>query len=289
MLKTLTDNLFLSKQGWLCIKLGLVLHWLPDVGRMLWQADTIPFPTGLCALVPCTIFLPTAVKAMLLVLMVAGSIFYLLEKRMSATLALLAVLSIISISLHESGGMFLRASLYSMVWVGQLLAYLVYTPNSAELVRFRHQFPVQLIAATYTLAAISKYWASGLHWPADGASYMAVQSFKGFAYAYYDALDPKTMREGLEVVAFMVDHSAMIYALLAGALLVETTVLLATLDRRITLLYGVLLFLMHMGIYFLMDIIIAGTYYSMLMFFVNPLGMVYFGFMALKKRLGRKK
>jgi hypothetical protein len=217
MLQKLTDKLFLSKQGWLCIKITLVWCWLPEMISLLPDCVGLPLPNGLCELLNCQLFLSPDTKIVMICLLVIASIAYLFEVFMPVALLVIAILSFVIISLHESNGIMRRASLFTMVWVGQLVAYVIYRKDDSLLRFYRHQYPVQFIAATYTLAAISKLYDSGLHWPADGAQFMAIHSFKGYAYSYFDTLNRTEWQKGLNVVHLMLAHKQLIYFFLTGA------------------------------------------------------------------------
>src|SRR5207237_864484 len=173
----------------------------------------------------------------LISLVAIATIAYLMERYMLGSLSVISTLSFIIISIHESNGIFMRANLYTMVWVGQLLAYVIYRKEDILLRYYRHQYVVQLIAATYTLAAISKFHRSGLHWANDGSQYLAIQGFKGYAYSYFDTLNEKELKKGVSIAHFMLQHKQLIYTLLMGALLLELFAFIACINKHIDLMY----------------------------------------------------
>jgi len=285
MVSNFIHQLFYSNKGWFCIKLFLLLHWFSVIAYMLYQLNGAPLPNGICELFDCGLFTYMPVKFFLLILSVIALSFYCVEKLMIPSLFIISIISFLIISTHESNGILMRASLFTMVWVGQLLAYIFYKKDEAKLTKYRHQFVVQLIAATYTLAAVSKLHQSGFQWTHDGANFLAINALKGFLYNYYDSHDINALKEGYQMANLLLSNKTLVFYMLWSALLLELFAFIAVLDIRITLIYGILLFAMHIGIEYVMHILIAGTFYSMIAFFINPFGILYFGFVALRAKL----
>lgn len=276
-------RLFYSKEGWFFIKLFIGVRWFLEVGNLL-NATTIIKPVGLCKILPCDILSNSIVMSIALGLsLFTISIYIFYEKYALPSILTLLILSLFMISFHESTGVFLRASLFSMIWVGQLAAYIFHKNNIEDLKKFRHQYVIQLICATYFLAALTKLSDAGWAWPQQGSDYFSISSLKGYLYDYFDTGNATSLNEGYKLAYLILGSKHFVYWLMFGALLLEFTSPLAALDRRLTFFYGIMFLLLHIGIEYTMSITIGGTYYSMLAFMLNPLGLLYFSFKYLKE------
>lgn len=289
MNKDLFNRLFYSKKGWFFIKLLIGIRWLLESGNLL-HATTIIEPIGLCKILPCGILSNSIVSSIVLVVSFVSIVIYIFyEKYTILSIVTLLVLSLFMISFHESTGVFIRASLFSMIWVGQLAAYILHKKNIEDLKKFRHQYVIQLICATYFLAALTKLSDAGWAWPQQGSDYFALSSLKGYYYSFFDSGDVEQLNAGYKLAYLLLEYKQLVYWLMLGALLLEFTSPLAVLDKRLTFFYGIMLLLLHIGIKYTMNITIGGTYYSMLAFMLNPLGLLYFSFKYLKETYLKKE
>lgn len=283
-------RLFYSKEGWFFIKLLIGVRWLLELGYNLLHATTIIEPIGLCKILPCGILSNSIVLGIVLVVSFASVVIYIFYKKYAIpSIVTLLVLSLFMISFHESTGVFIRASLFSMIWVGQLAAYIFHKNNIEDLKKFRHQYVIQLICATYFLAALTKLSDAGWTWPQQGSDYFAISSLKGYLYDYFDTGNTTLLNEGYNLAYLLLEYKQLVYWLMLGALLLEFTSPLAVLDKRLTFFYGIMFLLLHIGIKYTMSITIGGTYYSMLAFMLNPLGLLYFSFKYLKETYLKKE
>lgn len=283
-------RLFYSKEGWFFIKLLIGVRWLLELGYNLLHATTIIEPIGLCKILPCGILSNSIVLGIVLVVSFASVVIYIFyEKYTILSIVTLLVSSLFMISFHESTGVFIRASLFSMIWVGQLAAYIFHKNNIEDLKKFRHQYVIQLICATYFLAALTKLSDAGWTWPQQGSDYFAISSLKGYLYDYFDTGNTTLLNEGYNLAYLLLEYKQLVYWLMLGALLLEFTSPLAVLDKRLTFFYGIMFLLLHIGIKYTMSITIGGTYYSMLAFMLNPLGLLYFSFKYLKETYLKKE
>lgn len=160
-----------SKQTgwWFCAKLSLMLLWGPAMYNK-WMSSASPdFPTGIFYFSGFSGLLNPIGKWLVMGLVVVGAICYLLEFKMRYTTILLAMLSLLIISYQESTGVFARATVYSTVLLAQALAYgFVHPADINQLYKYRVNFSVQMIAAGYTLAGLSKWYQSGWEWVLGG-------------------------------------------------------------------------------------------------------------------------
>jgi hypothetical protein len=174
-------------------------------------------------------------------------------------------------TLEESSGVLNRSALYSMIFLAQCFAYFI---AGQDLKKNRIQFAVQIIAAGYFLAAVSKLIASGPGWVTDAPN-AAIQMAKNYAYEYFNRDDIKYMNMGMTQANFILKYKPVVLTLFGLSLFFEATAWVATLSKRNAFIYGWLLLSMHLGIYYFMDIIIVAIFYPMLIILLNPLYLAY--------------
>ncbi|HLP53001.1 MAG TPA: hypothetical protein VK154_19065 [Chitinophagales bacterium] len=270
---------------WLLMKLSLVYIWL-DIVRHIFINDTfLPYPAGLCTFFDCS-FLATPKTAWWFYSVAYFlSILYLFERWMKFTTLCMFLLSLMLFTLEESNGILNRCALYTMIFLAQSIAYFKAGPN---LKKNRLQFAVQIVAAGYFLAGTSKLIASGPGWITD-APYAAVQIAKNYAYGYFNYGNIADMQMGLKQANFVIANKPFIIFLFGMSLVLELTAWVAVMSKRNAFIYGCLLFGMHMGIYYFMDILIVAIYYPMVIILINPLYTGYFvvteAFYWLKNKL----
>jgi hypothetical protein len=251
---------------------------------MVSSTSHISIPVGVCAIIPCDWLQNIFFKGVIIFSCLLALYFYLFSKKyLILTLSCLFLLSVLIISAHESSGVFNRANLFSMVWLGQLLATVVYRNNIEKMRIYRHQYVVQIVGATYFLAAISKLLDAGWDWPIQGAEYISINGLKGYYYHYFDNGNSRMLQFGTEIAYSLLHHKELVYWSLLVALFIELTAPLAAISVKTTFIYGVAFLLLHLGIYYTMNILIGGTYFTMLAFLLNPLGIIFFCIKRLKK------
>lgn len=257
---------------WFLLKLSVAFIWVSIAGRLFIDNATIPYPSGLCSLFNCQFMIWLNTAHFFYKVAVVLCIPYLLERWMKYTTLLMFVMSCLMFTLEESNGVLNRCSLYSLIFLAQSIAYFIGGPG---LKKNRLQFAVQIIAAGYFLAGTSKLIASGPGWVTDAPN-AAIQIVKNYAYEYFNSGDPKVMDMGMRQADFVLKNNAFIILLFGMSLILELTAWVAMASKRIAFLYGCMLFGMHMGIYYYMDILIVAIYYPMLIILINPLYTTWF-------------
>ncbi len=256
---------------WLYLKLSWVLVSLPVTCIMVYEGSGCPFPTGICRLYSFAPIFSIYGKPLLVGTLVVLCLLYLFEKKMLLTTFLLSLLSCIIISHHESNGIFFRATILSLIWIGQFLAYIRYHfDRTFDLLHYRIQYSVQMIAAVYTLAGIAKIRASGLGWINAGDMF-PLQVMKNYAFLYFDSGSQTVWAEGKTIAYFLMKHHGFIRLFLAVSLGLELFCLAAAIGRKWLISFGVGLLLMHIGIAAIMGIGISVIGKPMVVFFLNPL------------------
>lgn len=261
-----------TRTEWFFLKLTLAALWLRLASRIFIDTSGVPYPSGLCSLVDCS-FLATPETARYIYLgALLLSIPYLLECWMKYTTLLMFLLSCLMFTLEESNGVLNRCSLYSMLFFAQSAAYFM---GGRDLKVNRIQFAVQVIAAGYFLAGVSKVAASGPGWITDAPN-AAVQMIKNYAYEFYNSNNQVYIDMGMQQARFVIENKPVIIVLFAFSLLFELTAWVAMFGKRHAFVYGLLLLGMHMGILYFMDILIVAIFYPMLIILLNPAYTIWF-------------
>ena len=260
---------------WLCLKLSVVFIWIPVILIMISQSVACPYPIGICKIINFSPLYTSIGKIFLYATLFVSCIFYLLEKRMVLTTLTLFVLSCIIISYHESNGFFFRATSLSAVLGAQFFAYaLHYFKPNFDVNKYRVHFAVQIIAASYTLAAIAKLKATGLGW-ADEGGLFSIQVMKNYSYLYFDTGSLTFLEHGKEIARSFIAHKELVKILLTGALLLELFCFAAVINNKVRVVYGFALLAMHIGIDMAMGIGVGIISKPMVVFFINPLYYIY--------------
>lgn len=274
MKKQFTLNFFntYSDAEWIGIKIALSLMWLGIFRYTSINQDIILYPTGLCAFFDCSLLTSNYTFAVLIFIGVILAILYILEKWMPFTTFLMFFISLLIFTLEESNGILNRNSLYSMAFLAQFFAYYRNNNNNNNLKSERIQFPIQIIAAGYVLAGISKLKESGLNW-ITSAPQASIQILKNYCYAYFDTGQVHYLNHGMKLVNFTLENVLFIKIIFASSLFLELFAWIAIKNKQNALIYGLLLTAMHLGILYFMHIMIVSIFAPMIIFMVNPVGL----------------
>lgn len=250
---------------WFTAKLSLLLLWMPAMVLKLFQGGEPLYPSGIFMLINGHFMALPLVKWILAASMLVAGILYLFEKYMHYTTAVLSMLSVLIISYQESNGIYARAAPYSLVFIGQFIAYV----RRQQIEENRVLYTIQLIAAAYTLAGITKVADSGINWFTEG-SLFALQILKNYTYLWADTAQESYLLTGNQISTWLTTHPAYTSTLLALALILELFCLLALINGTIRMVWGLGLLGMHIGIAVVMGIGFSSIFFPMLIFFINP-------------------
>lgn len=127
-----------------------------------------------------------------------------------------------------------------------------------------------MIAIGYFLSGLSKLRTSGISWIQDGTR-MPLQILKSFNNNFNDYGDFAYLEQGNAMAHFIDSNPMLVYVILAITLLLELgAISVLFFSRRYMIIYGLLLFLMHQGIYIVMNIKIVSIMKPMIILLVNP-------------------
>lgn len=202
----------------------------------------------------------------LLVITVNLSMLRLIQnQRVNWLLGILNLFSLIVFIHEENGGTHYRNAL-----LGACLLMLFIASLSHEDWRQKGiWFAQQLVIATYFLSALSKIMASGIDWFNDAPN-IILQLLKSYDQQYIDLGQKQWLQLGAERVTFFRANPFFIKGLLLGSFLLELLSPILIWKRNWILPYGLLLLVMHIGIFYYMEIIIPPIILPMIAFFINP-------------------
>ncbi len=283
-MKAIWNNTYTPLE-WKFMKFALVIFWLKSILVIFIEDIFIPMPIGVLSFLPPNFIIGIPFKLICLIIIIIALFNYISEKQMIWTTLFLFLISVLVFTIEESNGIFLRNDLFSFVFFAQFLSYIFKDKNiDLNIEKNRVQFSVQVIAVGYTLSAISKLNTSGINWVIDGRK-MPLQIMKSFFYSYVNDGNYYYIQKGNEMIKTFNNNLYLIYFLLGISLLLELFALVSIFNKKNALIYGLLLMLMHVGIYIVLDIAIKGIYIPMLIFMINPLFLFWTIIKSLKNNL----
>jgi len=126
----------------------------------------------------------------------------------------------------------------------------------------------QMIAATYVASAVTKLWESGGTWIQD-TPYFGLQVAKSTDMGYYNYLQQPDNAEWMG--QFLIDNPLLAKFAIGAGLPLELFAFWALFNRRISLVYGLLLILFHSTVSEIMHLGFLYNKWLVLILFVNPL------------------
>jgi len=256
---------------WEFMKISFVIFWLNAIITIFIEDNFIPMPIGVLSFLQPNSSISVSLKLVCLILIMIAIYFYISEKQMIWVTLFLFITSVLVFSIEESNGIFRRNDLFSFIFFSQFFSYVFKAKNiDSNIEKNRVQFSVQVIAVGYTLSAISKLNASGLNWVFDGRK-MPLQIMKSFFYSYVNDGNNFFIQKGNEMIKTFNNNLYLVYFLLGFSLFLEFFAVVSIFNKKISFIYGLLLLVMHIGIFWVLDVAIKGIYIPMLIFMVNPL------------------
>jgi len=152
--------------------------------------------------------------------------------------------------------------------------FVAYYRNNIHLKEERIQFPVQIVAAGYMLAAISKLSVTGVIW-INEAPQVSIQIMKNYAFSYFDTGNNATLQAGYAMSGFVLENALLCKLLFAISLFTELFAWVAVKNKLSSYIWGMMLVGMHIGIYIFMKILIVSIFVPMFVFMINPLYLIY--------------
>lgn len=256
---------------WFCIKIALMLLWYDIISEQIGRFESAPIPVGICKILPCHLLNSPWLSYVFFGFVILLSFLYLLEKKMLVATFMIFFISLLFFTLEESNGILARRGLLTFLFFAQFIAYSLSSiqGNDFNLTKYRIQFSAQVIAIGYFLSGLSKLRTSGISWIQDGTR-MPLQILKSFNNSFNDYGDFAYLEQGNAMAHFIDSNPMLVYVILAITLLLELgAISILFFSRRYMVIYGLLLFLMHQGIYMVMNIKIVSIMEPMTILFIN--------------------
>jgi len=269
---------------WFCLKVSLVFFWLANMWVMLSGIQQpIINAVGVIKLYEFNFLFTEWGKWATGAGLLALGALYIFEKHMRLTLFFQFAFSLIIISRHESGGMFFHTTVYTVVFAVQWLAYMQHRSNASfNLEKYRVHYGLQIVAALYMLAGISKLSTSGWAWASSGELF-SLQVVKNYSFIYFAHGNKVALHEGMQLANSLLHQRGFIRLLLTATLFLELGCFAALINVRVRMLYAVALLAMHTGIKIFMAIPFGVIAPVMAIFFLNPLYHAVIFMQQLKK------
>lgn len=257
---------------WHTLKLSVVIPVVFYLLYCLSKYHSQPFPVGVCTIFDCSMFCSGIPKWLFVGLLVSFAWLYIVEKAMLLSLVGLSICSIITLTLEESNGNPAENGIISLLFIAQLIAYILHWINTKRLLeQDRVQFSIQIVAAVYVLSAVSKLSTSGSLWFMDDAPNFILEIYRVYN-AKYAATGLIHYQETAGVVAsFFLNHVLLLRILLFFALVIELFSFLMIINSSWAIVYGLLLLSLHLGIYLIIDVTFPTIMIPMLVVTINPL------------------
>ncbi len=269
-----------SKTEWKFMKISFSILWLFSFFLILYRFNYAPTREGILKLFPASFYFGFYTKAIVFFITCTLVYNYIAEKYMLLSLFVLSLISLFVFSLEDSNSDFNRNNMITGIFFGQFFAYSIFNRyNDFNISKYRVQFSIQIIAISYTLSAIAKLRVSGINWVTDGLL-MPLQILKTNYFVFVNNGNIEKINGAYKMIDLVNQYSSGVMVVLAFTLVIELFALFSIINKKSAFIYGILLLLMHIGIYIVLDIAIMGAYIPMLIFMINPL---YLFFIFIKK------
>ncbi len=257
------------------MKISILVFIGPSIFWNLLRVNPQAYPIGLCKWLDCSFLNNDTIKFGLAGLIAVLLIFYLFEKGMLWVTLLLFLFSLLIFTIEESNGVKGRRGLFTLIFLAQFLAYLFHQIKlDLNINKNRVQFCCQLIAAVYTLAALSKLSNSGLQWFVESPR-IILQITKSYYFTYINTGTMDGAADGVKMADWIGRHNVLTLLLLGGSLLLEIFSFVLILNKKIAFIYAVLMLGMHIGTLITMDIFFPTVSFPLIIFFINPFFLGY--------------
>jgi hypothetical protein len=242
----------------------------------LYRYHTVHFPKGICMLLNCSVLLQFPVREITAGLLIGATILYLFEKAMLPATSVLFVFALLVLSVDESNGNPAENGIITLLFFVQMCAYAIHFFNpKSPLYKNRIQFSLQIAAAVYVLAGISKLTVGGIAWFTRDAPLFVLEVKRKY-YTMYTATGNIYYAEHARQLACWINsHPLEIKFALLATVVIELSAFAVIIWRQAAIWVGLLLVLMHVGIFFIMGIFFPTVVVPMLAIMVNPLYWIF--------------
>lgn len=272
---------------WLFIKIPFAYFCFSYFIFLLDEISSVSVERGICSWIDCHFFLNSFFQKSIIITLAILFILYLFEIWMVFVTLFISIIAFGVLSAHESFGIQQRTGILVLIWFAQFIAYFIKSFSLTYDIRKNRIFlPVQVIVACYTLSGLSKLYTSGFSWFMD-SQLLVLQILKTNQVQYINGQIALSEIYS-SIVHFVLNHGDFMSILLMGALFIETTSGMALINKKVRILYGVLLLSMHIGIVLFFHIQIRAFIVPMILFMLNPFFLAYDGMSMLFRVISLK-
>ncbi len=274
-----TDAFWSAKYSdleWRLMKIVFITGWLLMVSFIYSSLTGVTDPKGICALIDCTLLPSKGIQSAVYLILFIFAVLYVFEKYMVASLLFLAGLSILVLSAGEANGIASRSELLSAVLIAQLLAYLKHsiTKDRLSLQQDRIRYSIQIISAAYVLSALSKLKSSGIFWIFNHKQ-LAINAKVSVLRFQADFNFEFAERYSNWAYGFFLNHPNVVAAILLITLLIEGVAFVCWFGKKPSIIYGLILFLFHLGIFLMMFVFVPPILLCVFVFVINGPFLMY--------------
>lgn len=234
-----------------------------------------------CSWLPCYLFKAVWLKCIFVFLFVLGSILYLRNRWALYGALLLSLCSFLVFSHYESYGIRGEYGLFVLLFLVQAIA--LYRKKEEHSYREHFQFSLQVIAAAYILAGISKIAESGVDWFNEEAINFVLQSFITSYEQYVSFGNINEFTRAHLVYNWMVENIFVVKLLLFLTIVVEVFSVVLITGKKRAMWYGLLLIGFHVGIFVTFRLVLFTIVVAMIALVYNPVFWIAKGFTKLKQ------
>ena len=229
---------------------------------------------GLCHFLNCLFFTTHPVSYVVIALAILLAGMYMAEKKMMLTTFLMSLTGCVVFSVATANGNGMRMEVVTIVLIAQFIAYTQYryadlSFKNATRARNRAMlYSIQVIAACYVIAAISKLHITGIAWVAQAPN-IAIRVIKASSSRALDYNMPAFKHSGQVVAAAVMQHPFIIQISFGLALAIEFFAFIALASRFFCRKYSYLILTIHLFILLIMNILIPAFVVMVIAYMVN--------------------
>lgn len=261
---------------WRMMKISIVFAWLSMTFVTIFFYSNPFTPNPFFDFIDYSYMTIMWVKVFIFLTCVLLSVGYILEVKMFITTLSVTLLSYLVFSYEEANGEHNRTAIFTAVFLAQTVAY------AFKKTHFKIQFSKQIVAAIYTISAISKLKASGIGWITD-SKFLLLQISKESYCWYFNTGSELLLNRDKLYMHIIVNYPWILQLFMTLVLALELFAIIILINERVARIYGWLLLLMHVGIFLLMNVIVPPIVLMMVAILLNPLIIIHK--MSMKPRL----
>jgi hypothetical protein len=263
-----------SPRSWAYARIITGIFWLVFIIVDIRALHPEPCDIGICHFFNCLFFTTQPVSYLVIGISVLLTGMYLFEKRMVLTTFLMSLTGCIVFSVATANGNDMRMEVVTIVLIAQCIAFIQYRyagsafKDATPARNLAMLYSIQVVAACYVIAAISKLHITGIGWVAQAPN-IAIRVIKASSSRALDYNFPAVMHTGQRVAEAIIRHPFIIQMAFGFSLVVEFFAFSALASRSFCRKYSYLILIMHLFILLFMDILIPAFVVMVIAYMLN--------------------